>query len=59
MPVPAHTIPIPGSPAHAEIDLVRRVCSAPRLWFPRTRGDRPELDKQLTKADAVPPHTRG
>ena len=48
-----------GSPAHAGIDLQYRLSYLFFRWFPRTRGDRPGLDKAFRAICEVPPHTRG
>ena len=29
------------------------------IWFPRTRGDRPQAYELAKQLDSVPPHTRG
>ena len=36
-----------GSPAHAGIDLARTIDISPFIGFPRTRGDRPMLQKLI------------
>ena len=48
-----------GSPAHAGIDLQMTIAGTAMTGFPRTRGDRPYIDENLTGLPEVPPHTRG
>ena len=48
-----------GSPAPAGIDPLEVMIANADLWFPRTRGDRPELALVDDAGPKVPPHPRG
>ena len=48
-----------GFPAHAGIDLDLERLGLDLTRFPRTRGDRPLLDKRIKNLEKVSPHTRG
>ena len=47
------------SPAHAGIDLSNQESQRADARFPRTRGDRPELNTAGLDPQEFPPHTRG
>ena len=51
--------PAAGSPAHAGIDRIYDPAPVVQVWFPRTRGDRPDGENDNARQDEVPPHTRG
>ena len=59
MASPASDYPDPGSPAHAGIDPIRELLAVNCPGFPRTRGDRPQSDRDKGVYAEVPPHTRG
>ena len=59
MTLTASFAPLTGSPAHAGIDRRERAGRFARWGFPRTRGDRRELDAFADGYRGVPPHTRG
>ena len=48
-----------GFPAHAGMDLLYLWATAPKLRFPRPRGDGPDLDCMLANFWRVSPPTRG
>ena len=50
---------LPGSPAHAGMDLRIERHDGRRRRLPRTRGDGPWIPAMTTRTASAPPHTRG
>ena len=48
-----------GSPAPAGIDPICHTYHMQTNWFPRTRGDRPDVLVHVLPVTQVPPHPRG
>ena len=54
-----HPMAMAVSPAHAGIDPAPLAYAVDTTGFPRTRGDRPDLDMAAMLEEWFPPHTRG